>query len=65
MFVQPGIQVNPVIDTTPPETDMGHIQLYQERDANTQVFGSLFLGQTPHRRQRKQRRTSFMHGGYL
>lgn len=62
MFVQPGIQVNPVIDAAPTEPDIGHIQLAQESDADPQIFGSLFLGQTPNRGQGEQRRDRVFHG---
>lgn len=62
MFVQPGVQVNPVIDATPTKPDARHIQLIQERDAYSQVLGSLFSGQTAHWWQGQQRRASFMHG---
>lgn len=43
MLVEPGVQVNPVIDTAPSETHMGHVQLRQQRDPNAQVQGRLFL----------------------
>lgn len=62
MFVQPGVQVNPVIDAAPTKSDAWNTQLIQERDTYSQVLGRLFPGQAPHRRQGKQRRASFMHG---
>jgi len=62
MFVQPGVQVNPVIDATPPESDARNTQLIQERHTYPQVLGGLFSGQTAHWWQGQQRRASFMHG---
>jgi len=62
MFVQPGIQVNPVIDAAPPESNAWDIQLIQERHTYPQVLGGLFPGQAAHWWQGQQRRASFMHG---
>ena len=53
MFVQPGVQVKPVIDAAPTETDFWHVQLSQERDPDTEVKRRLFLGQTTNRGQRQ------------
>ncbi len=53
MFVEPGIQVKTVIHAAPTQANMGHIQLGQERDSNSEVDGRLFLGQTPNRGQRQ------------
>ena len=55
MVIEPGIEVNPVEDLTPPQTNAGHAQLRQERDADPQVNRRLFLRQTPDDRQRQVR----------
>ena len=53
MFVEPGIQVNPVEQATPAEPDLRYIELGQQRDADAQINGRLFLGQTTNRGQRQ------------
>jgi hypothetical protein len=53
MVFEPGIQVNPVIDAAPSQANMRHFELGQERGSNPQVQRGLFLGKTPHRRQRQ------------
>ena len=53
MVFEPGIQVNPVIDTPTPEAHMRHIQLGQERGSDTQVERGLLLRKTPNRGQRQ------------
>lgn len=45
MFVEPRVQVKPVINTAPPEANIRHIQLSQQRDTDTQIQGSLLFGQ--------------------
>jgi len=53
MFVEPGVQVNPVINATPPQPDKRHIQLIEKRRADAQIDRRLILGQTTHGRQRQ------------
>ncbi len=58
MFVEPGVQVKPVIDTATTKTDFWHFQLIKQRYPNPEVHGSLFLGQATNRGQRQ---TDFVH----
>ena len=58
MFVEPGIQVKTVINTTPTQANGRHIQLVKQGDPDAQVDGRLFLGQTANRWQRQ---TRFVH----
>ena len=53
MFFEPGIQVNPVINTAPPQTHMGYSQLRQERDTDAEIHGCLLFRQAAHRGQRQ------------
>jgi hypothetical protein len=53
MVFEPGIQVNPVENAAPSETDVRHIELGQESDSDAQVHGGLFLGQASNRGQRQ------------
>lgn len=53
MFVEPGVQVKPVINTASSEAHIRHIQLRQQRDPDTEVISRLFLGQTTNRGQRQ------------
>ncbi len=55
MFIEPGIEVNPVEDLAPAQANAGHAQLRQERDPDPQVNRRLFLRQTPDDRQRQVR----------
>ena len=58
MFVEPDVQVKPVKDPTPTEADFWHFQLIKQRDPDTEIDRSLFLGQATNRRQRQ---TDFIH----
>ena len=53
MFVEPGVQVKPVIDAATTKTDFWHIQLSQERYPDTEINRRLFLGQTTNWGQRQ------------
>jgi hypothetical protein len=53
MFIEPGIQVNPVINAAPSQSNMRHIELGQQGGSNAQIQRGLFLGKTPDRRQRQ------------
>lgn len=53
MFIEPGIQVNPVEDQAPTQTDAWHVQLHQQRNPDAKVHSRLFLRQTAHGRQRQ------------
>lgn len=59
MVFEPGVEVNPVVHTTPSKTHTRHVQLRQERDADTEIGGGMLLGQTAGRRQRQ---AGFFHG---
>lgn len=43
MVIEPGIEVNPVEDLTPPQANAGHAQLRQKRHADPQVNRRLLL----------------------
>jgi len=43
IFVQPGIQVNAVIDATPPELDDRDPELGQQRDADPEICRRLLF----------------------
>jgi hypothetical protein len=45
IFFQPLVEVNPVVDASAPEFDAGNIERFKQRDANTQVCGSLLLAE--------------------
>ena len=47
IFVEPGIEVNAVVDATAPEFDVRNAELLEERDANTQVCGRVLLAEKP------------------
>jgi hypothetical protein len=51
MVIEPGIEVNPVIDAAPTDPHMRHVELRQQGDADAQVDRRLFLGQAAHGRQ--------------
>jgi hypothetical protein len=55
MFIEPGIEVNPIKDQAPAQPDTGHAELHQQRDPDPQVDGGLFPRQKPHGRQRQIR----------
>lgn len=59
MVFEPGIEVNPVVHATPSKVNTRHVQLRQERDANTEIGSGLFFGQTAGRRQGQ---AGFFHG---
>ena len=58
MFVEPGVQVKPVIDTATTETDFWHFQLIKQRYPDAEIKRRLFLGQATNRGQRQ---TDFVH----
>ena len=45
IFVEPGIQVNAVIDRAPAEMQAWNAEFFKERDADPEVRGSLFLAE--------------------
>ena len=51
MVIEPGIEVNPVVDATTTDSNVRHVQLRQQRDPDAQVDRRLFLGQAAHGRQ--------------
>jgi hypothetical protein len=53
MVIEPGIEVNPVKDASPPDPNERHVQLRQQGGPDAQVDRRLFLGQAAHRRQRQ------------
>jgi hypothetical protein len=53
MFIEPGVQVNPVENAAPSEANMRDLQLREQGCPDPQVRRRLFLGKTPHRRQRQ------------
>ena len=53
MFVEPGIQVNPIENAAPTKPDLRYVELGQQRDADAQIDRRLFLGQTTNRGQRQ------------
>ncbi len=55
MVIEPGVEVNPVEDLSPPEADAGHVELSQERDPDPQIHRCLFSGQAADDRQRQVR----------
>jgi hypothetical protein len=46
IFFEPAVEVNPVIHAAAPELDDRHIQLGKERDADSEIFARLVLGET-------------------
>ena len=59
MFVEPGVQVKPVVNTAPTKTDFWHVQLCKKRDPDAEIHRCLLFGQTPNRGQRQ----AFFHDG--
>jgi hypothetical protein len=53
MVIEPGIEVNPVIDAAPSDANERHVQLRQQGGPDAQVDRRLFLRQAAHRRQRQ------------
>jgi hypothetical protein len=53
MVIEPGIQVNPVVDATTPDPHVRHVELRQQSDPDAQVDRRLFLRQAAHGRQRQ------------
>jgi hypothetical protein len=51
MVIEPGIEVNPVVDAASADPNVRHVELSQQRDPDAQVDRRLFLGQTAHGRQ--------------
>ena len=53
MFIEPRIQVNPVIDQPTPKTEVWHPQLNEKRCTNAQILSCLILGKAAYGRQRQ------------
>jgi hypothetical protein len=53
MVIEPGIEVNPVVDATTADSNVRHFKLRQQRDPDAQIDRRLFLGQAAHGRQRQ------------
>ncbi|SET61731.1 hypothetical protein SAMN05216326_1455 [Nitrosomonas marina] len=51
IILYPGIQVNPVIQSTAAQLDGRNVQFTEQCDADTEVGRSFLLGQKTHRRQ--------------
>ena len=45
IFFEPGVEDNTVVHTAAPELDDRYVQLGKERDADTEVFARLILGE--------------------
>lgn len=55
MFIEPGIEVNPVVDAAPADPNERDAQLHQQSGPDAQVDGRLVLGQAANGRQRQVR----------
>ena len=53
MFIEPGVEVNSVIDAATAEPNERHIQLRQQGDPDAQIDGRLLLGEATHSGQRQ------------
>ena len=55
MLIEPGVEVNAVVDGAAPEADRPHAELKKQRDTNPEILGGLTLRQAPTQRQRQMR----------
>src|SRR5690349_13766565 len=55
IVVQPGVEVNAVVHAPPPEPYRRDPELAQERYADAEIIGGLFLSQTTRQRTREGR----------
>jgi hypothetical protein len=55
IFVEPRVQVNPVIDDAPTDPNRRDALLLEERNANAQILRRLPLGKAADRWQRERR----------
>lgn len=53
IFFKPDVQVNNVINATPPELDKRHAKLSKKRDADTKIRRRLLFGEATHTRERQ------------
>jgi hypothetical protein len=58
IVVQPGVEVNAVVDAAAAEADRGDAQPVEERETDAEVFGGLGPGEAANHRARKR---SFIH----